>query len=71
MNNIYISDIRFYATPLLDSEIKKLYNINMGMDNKNQIHTYEFNEFAPPSLSKTGILGGLLNEIDECSHISL
>lgn len=69
--NGQISDVRIYATPLLDSEIKKLYNINMGMDNKNQIHTYEFNEFAPPSLSRTGILGGLLNEVDECSHISL
>ena len=69
--NGQISDLRIYATPLLDSEIKKLYNINMGMDNKNQIHTYEFNELAPPSLSRTGILGGLLNEIDECSHISL
>lgn len=67
--NGQISDIRLYATSLLDSEIEKLYNIGMGMDNKNQIHTYEFNEFAAtPQLHKTGVLDGLINEFPYCPY---
>lgn len=66
---LYINDMRIYVTPLLDSEIKKLYNIGMGMDNKNQIHTYEFNEFAAtPQLHKTGVLDGLINEFPYCPY---
>ena len=35
------SDLRIYATPLLDSDIKSLYNIGMKIDNQQQVHTFE------------------------------
>lgn len=59
-SNFSISDFRIYCTPLLDNDIKLLYNTNMRLDNFNNIHIYEINEndtFAP-KLLKTGILKG-------------
>ena len=38
------SDIRLYTTPLLDKDIKMLYNTNMRIDNLGGIHTFEFKE---------------------------
>lgn len=35
------SDLRIYATPLLDNDIKSLYNVGMKIDNQQQIHTFE------------------------------
>jgi len=39
-----ISDFRIYCTPLLDTDIKSLYNIGMRVDNLQNIHTFELNE---------------------------
>ena len=40
----YISDFRIYCTPLLDSDIKMLYNTSMSIDNLNNIHTFNIEE---------------------------
>ena len=39
-----ISDFRIYATPLLDSDIKKLYNTSMSVDRANNDFIYELDE---------------------------
>lgn len=39
-----ISDFRIYATPLLDSDIKKLYNTSMSIDRANNDFIYELDE---------------------------
>ena len=39
-----ISDFRIYCTPLLDTDIKLLYNTSMKLDNLGNCHTYELNE---------------------------
>lgn len=40
----YISDVRLYATALLDADIKKLYNTSMSIDNNQNIHSFELIE---------------------------
>lgn len=42
--NASISDFRFYATPLLDNDIKSLYNVGMKIDNLSNLHAFEFDE---------------------------
>lgn len=39
-----ISDLRIYATPLSDADIKELYNTPLSIDNVGNMHTYEFKE---------------------------
>lgn len=39
-----ISDFRIYCTPLLDTDIKLLYNISMRVNNLGGIHTFKFEE---------------------------
>ena len=39
-----VSDLRIYCTPLLDTDIKLLYNVGSRIDNLGGIHTYEANE---------------------------
>ena len=39
-----ISDFRIYCTPLLDTDIKLLYNSSMRVDNLQNIHTFELVE---------------------------
>lgn len=39
-----INDVRCYATPLLDSDIKMLYNMGMRVDNLGGIHSFEYAE---------------------------
>ena len=43
-NKSYYSDFRVYCTALDQNDIKKLYNVNMSVDNLNQIHIFELNE---------------------------
>ena len=53
----YLSDFRIYCTPLLDNDIKMLYNVGMKVDNLQNLHTFELNEnFNSTSLTKQGIL---------------
>lgn len=59
----YISDVRLYCTPLLDNEVKQLYNISMRIDNKNNIHTFEIIENNKNKINKHGQL--MCNEINE------
>ena len=51
-----VSDFRIYCTPLLDTDIKSLYNNSMKIDNLQNIHTFELNENGTNKLTKTGIL---------------
>ena len=39
-----MSDFRIYCTPLLDNDIKMLYNIGMRVDNLQNLHTFEYKE---------------------------
>lgn len=39
-----ISDFRIYYTPLLDTDIKLLYNMSMRVDNLGGVHAFEFDE---------------------------
>ena len=40
----FISDFRLYATSLLDSDIKQLYNLGMKVDKEQNIHVFELQE---------------------------
>jgi len=57
-SNFSISDFRIYCTPLLDKDIKLLYNTSMRIDNLGGVHSFEFEEFSleQPKLLQTGIL---------------
>ena len=59
------SDARFYVTPLLDTDIKMLYNVSMKINNLGGIHTFKFEEATNEKLFKTGILQ--TNELEETS----
>jgi len=41
-----ISDMRIYATALLDNDIKLLYNMGMRVDNSQNLHTFEMEELS-------------------------
>ena len=49
-----LSDCRIYCTPLLDTDIKQLYNTNMKIDNLSNIHTFNIKEQI------TNLLAGVL-----------
>lgn len=70
-----ISDFRIYATPLLDSDIKKLYNTSMSVDRANQLHTFELEEADDVKTLQQGILTGNVVEpfvtLDDGSHWQL
>lgn len=40
----YFSDVRIYATPLSDDDIKELYRVGLKIDNRSGMHTYELHE---------------------------
>ena len=59
-----ISDLRIYCTPLLDTDIKLLYNSSMRVDNLQNIHTFELNENKNKiAITRTGQL--YCNELNE------
>lgn len=47
-----VSDLRIYCTPLLDTDIKLLYNVGSRIDNLGGVHTYEINENDTNARSK-------------------
>ena len=64
--NAAISDFRIYCTPLLDTDIKSLYNIGMRIDNFGRVHTYELVESDAEHIKKSGqLVTRGLEEIDE------
>ena len=63
-----ISDFRIYCTPLLDTDIKQLYNVGMKVDNLGGVHGFELNESGNNRITKTGILEGNLMGESEFSH---
>lgn len=64
-----LSDIRIYATRLLDTDIKSLYNIGMKVDNLGGIHTFEFLENEEKeSIKKTGQI--ITKTLDESQSIA-
>lgn len=55
-----ISDFRIYCTPLLDTDIKQLYNVGMKVDNLGGVHSFEFveqqsNIIFPIELSRSNL----------------
>ena len=55
--NGLMSDFRIYCTPLLDTDIKQLYNVGMKVDKKQNVHAFEFNENAGRTqFLKTGVI---------------
>lgn len=63
-----LSDFRIYCTPLLDTDIKMLYNISMSIDKSKKIHTFEIVENNSNSISKSGLLN--CNEINEITSLT-
>jgi len=59
----YISDVRLYCTSLLDSEVKKLYNISMGIDKLGNSHNNEFMQDNTIQINKNGVTCGDIIEI--------
>ena len=51
-----MSDFRIYCTPLLDTDIKQLYNVGMKIDKLGNSHPFEINEGTGTQITKTGIL---------------
>lgn len=61
-----ISDLRIYCTPLLDTDIKSLYNIGMRIDNLGNVHTFELIESNAEHITKSGqLITKGLEEINE------
>jgi len=50
------NDVRFYITPLLDTEIKMLYNISMRIDNFGQLYAFEYIENEVEKNTRAGLL---------------
>ena len=59
----YFSDFRIYCTSLLDSEVKKLYNISMGIDKLGNSHNNEFMQDNNIQINKNGVTRGDIIEI--------
>jgi hypothetical protein len=68
--NANLSDFRIYCTALLDTEIKKLYNVGMGIDSIGNIHAGEYNECAEHAVHKTTLVDGQINETIYCPYDS-
>ena len=51
-----LNDVRFYITPLLDFDIKMLYNISMRVDNFGQLHAFEYIEDEKEQNTRGGVL---------------
>lgn len=59
-----VSDFRIYCTPLLDTDIKSLYNNSMKVDNLQNIHTFKLVENKNKiAITRTGQL--YCNELNE------
>lgn len=65
-----MSDARIYCTPLLDTDIKQLYNVGMKIDKSHNIHTYELHQENENKLHKTGVLSNSnFNEINNLFNL--
>lgn len=50
-----LSDARIYCTPLLDNDIKLLYNTSMKINKFGGIHTFTLNETPENTITKSGM----------------
>ena len=57
-----ISDFRIYATALSATDIKNLYEASQKIDNKDVIHSFDYNEQSTISLAKNTTTVGSLSE---------
>ena len=57
ITNVNLSDFRIYSSILKDAEIKKLYNSPIEIDDKYNLHGYEFIELEESEFKKSGIVG--------------
>lgn len=57
-----ISDFRIYCTPLLDNDIKLLYNVSNRIDNLGEIHNFELDEKDNNLLAGTIITSAYTNK---------
>ena len=51
-----MSDFRVYCTPLLDNDIKLLYNTSVKINKLGGLHTFSINETQANEITKTGLL---------------
>lgn len=60
--DVYIDDVRLYATALSDKDIKALYNVKTRIDNKSNLYCNQLVE------TKSENLASDLSEITECGY---
>ena len=65
----HMSDFRIYCTALDAAAVKQLYELGAKVDNKGNIHGYEFVEKNAPKIYKTGIIEH--KEVRESQDISV
>lgn len=58
LENVYIDDVRLYATALSDKDIKALYNVKAKIDNKSNLYCNQLVETKSENMMKP------LNEVD-------
>ena len=64
LENVYIDDVRLYATALSDKDVKALYNVKTKIDNKSNLYCNQLVETKSENMMKP------LNEVDLNNDLS-